>query len=168
MIFVKYFFYCFGVKTPSTFSFQKIFNNAIATYAEITYFIKGKQIHLNLLKNESYSSTEDENVSGNYLNPLTITKHIFKYHLTYFYFNLDNDGPYYWHIKSGTIQREVPAMPNNEKTEKTDKSNFSKETDNLIAKFESGIISSVTRSSTSSALDMELDDRKKKDDLAFK
>lgn len=21
---------------------------------------------------------------------------------------LDNDGPYYWHIKSGTIQREPP------------------------------------------------------------
>jgi len=21
---------------------------------------------------------------------------------------VDNDGPYYWHIKSGTIQREVP------------------------------------------------------------
>lgn len=59
-------------------------------------------------------------------------------------------------------------MPNNEKPEKVDKSNFSKETDNLIAKFESGIISSVTRSSTSSALDMELDDRKKKDELAFK
>lgn len=24
------------------------------------------------------------------------------------YFILDNDGPYYWHIKSGTIQREPP------------------------------------------------------------
>lgn len=23
----------------------------------------------------------------------------------------DNDGPYYWHIKSGTIQREPPAWP---------------------------------------------------------
>lgn len=22
----------------------------------------------------------------------------------------DNDGPYYWHIKSGTIQREPPSM----------------------------------------------------------
>ncbi|CAG2066752.1 unnamed protein product, partial [Timema podura] len=29
----------------------------------------------------------------------------------------DNDGPYYWHIKSGTIQREPPAMPAPGKTE---------------------------------------------------
>ena len=26
--------------------------------------------------------------------------------ITVFY--VDKDGPYYWHIKSGTIQREVP------------------------------------------------------------
>lgn len=26
----------------------------------------------------------------------------------------DNDGPYYWHIKSGTIQREPPLWPKNE------------------------------------------------------
>jgi hypothetical protein len=28
----------------------------------------------------------------------------------YYWINLilDNDGPYYWHIKSGTIQREPP------------------------------------------------------------
>lgn len=25
----------------------------------------------------------------------------------------DNDGPYYWHIKSGTIQREPPLWPKN-------------------------------------------------------
>nr|CAD7580858.1 unnamed protein product [Timema californicum] len=29
----------------------------------------------------------------------------------------DNDGPYYWHIKSGTIQREPPALPAPGKTE---------------------------------------------------
>jgi hypothetical protein len=29
----------------------------------------------------------------------------------------DNDGPYYWHIKSGTIQREPPEIPLNSKTE---------------------------------------------------
>lgn len=87
------------------------------------------------------------------------------------YYLLDNDGPYYWHIKSGTIQREVPTMPNqekHEKSEKSDKNNFCKESENLIAKFECGIMSSVTRSSTSSALDMDLEDRKRKDELAFK
>lgn len=79
---------------------------------------------------------------------------------------LDNDGPYYWHIKSGTIQREVPVVPNNERLDT--KSNFSKETDHLISKFESSLISSVTRSSTSSALDLDLEERKKKDEIAFK
>lgn len=29
----------------------------------------------------------------------------------------DKDGPYYWHIKSGTIQREPPEAPLNPKTE---------------------------------------------------
>lgn len=48
----------------------------------------------------------------------------------------DNDGPYYWHIKSGTIQREVPEK-----------------------KYET-----VTRSS--SALDLE--ERKRKEELALK
>lgn len=31
----------------------------------------------------------------------------------------DNDGPYYWHIKSGTIQREPPLFPK-EPTTQTD------------------------------------------------
>lgn len=78
----------------------------------------------------------------------------------------DNDGPYYWHIKSGTIQREVPAVPNHEKVDV--KNNFSKETENLISKFENSMISSVTRSSTSFTLDLDLEERKKKDELAFK
>lgn len=29
----------------------------------------------------------------------------------------DKDGPYYWHIKSGTIQREPPEAPLNTKIE---------------------------------------------------
>lgn len=29
----------------------------------------------------------------------------------------DNDGPYYWHIKSGTIQREPPVWPKEQITE---------------------------------------------------
>lgn len=42
----------------------------------------------------------------------------------------DNDGPYYWHIKSGTIQREAPLIPCTEG--KTDsRLNFSKESDNV-------------------------------------
>lgn len=85
---------------------------------------------------------------------------------TYLYCISDNDGPYYWHIKSGTIQREVPMMPSNEKIES--KNNFSKETDSIISKFESSMISSVTRSSTSSALDLDLEERKRKEELAFK
>lgn len=46
-------------------------------------------------------------------------------------FIVDNDGPYYWHIKSGTIQREAPILPCSEG--KTDsRLNFSKESDNVI------------------------------------
>lgn len=85
-----------------------------------------------------------------------------------FDFVADNDGPYYWHIKSGTIQREVPVMPCNDKLDKLDtKCNF-KDTDSLISKLENSMITSVTRSSTSSALDLEGDDRKRKEELAFK
>lgn len=29
----------------------------------------------------------------------------------------DNDGPYYWHIKSGTIQREPPLWPKNQQND---------------------------------------------------
>ncbi|CAG9762957.1 unnamed protein product [Ceutorhynchus assimilis] len=55
----------------------------------------------------------------------------------------DNDGPYYWHIKSG---REMPSA-----SEKQDK-NFKER--------------AVTRSSTSSALDLDAD--KRKEELALK
>ena len=51
-----------------------------------------------------------------------------------------------------------------DKVEKT----YSKEADNLICKFEGGLISSVTRSSTSSALDTEYEEKKRKDELALK
>lgn len=57
-------------------------------------------------------------------------------------------------------------MPNNDKLET--KNTFNKETDSLISKFDSNMIISVTRSSTSSALDLDLEERKKKDELAFK
>lgn len=88
---------------------------------------------------------------------------------TYIFSLKDNDGPYYWHIKSGTIQREVPVLPNAEKLDKSETRNsYSKETDCLVAKFDTGIINTVTRSNTSSALDLEFEDRKRKDDLALK
>lgn len=86
-----------------------------------------------------------------------------------FFTTTDNDGPYYWHIKSGTIQREAPTIPNAEKAEKCESKNgFGKDTDILTSKFDTGIINTVTRSNTSSALDMEFEDRKRKDELALK
>ncbi|CAG9819585.1 unnamed protein product [Phaedon cochleariae] len=75
----------------------------------------------------------------------------------------DNDGPYYWHIKSGTIQREIPLLDN--KVEKSESKSNLRESD-LISSFESSM--SVTRSSTSSALDLDSEDRKRKDDIALK
>lgn len=74
----------------------------------------------------------------------------------------DNDGPYYWHIKSGTIQREAPVGAE----EKSEKSDSFKESDMLISSFENN--TSVTRSSTSSALDLDSEDRKRKEDVAYK
>lgn len=76
----------------------------------------------------------------------------------------DNDGPYYWHIKSGTIQREMPILQT-EIQEKSDLKCGLKESD-LISSFESSI--SVTRSATSSALDLESEDRKKKEEIVLK
>ncbi|XP_066258029.1 protein Fe65 homolog isoform X1 [Euwallacea similis] len=75
----------------------------------------------------------------------------------------DNDGPYYWHIKSGTIQREMPVLDSEK--EKSDSKTGFKESD-FISSFESSM--TVTRSSTSSALDLEADDRKRKEELALK
>lgn len=67
----------------------------------------------------------------------------------------DNDGPYYWHIKSGTIQREAPTNV---------------VSNNSIGEIprEGAMTSSVTRSTTSSALDIDCEDRKRRDELAFK
>nr|CAD7402202.1 unnamed protein product [Timema cristinae] len=80
----------------------------------------------------------------------------------------DNDGPYYWHIKSGTIQREPPALPAPGKTES--RRLLVKEAESALTNYQSGVIGSVTRSSTSSALE-ELDGKKKEDrkeELALK
>ncbi|XP_018900179.1 protein Fe65 homolog [Bemisia tabaci] len=74
----------------------------------------------------------------------------------------DNDGAYYWHIKSGTIQREPPESAMNEP-----KTPLVKDAETALTSFQqTGGISLVTRSNTSSALE-DLDG-KKKEDLAFK
>ncbi|XP_053688254.1 protein Fe65 homolog [Sabethes cyaneus] len=103
----------------------------------------------------------------------------------------DNGGPYYWHIKSGTIQREPPVWPKEPPKElsKTatmptprcvQNSMFSQTLANLYgtpkpetssASSSSGrlheSITSVTRSSTISALDQE-DERRRREDIALK
>ncbi|XP_050508540.1 protein Fe65 homolog isoform X2 [Diabrotica virgifera virgifera] len=76
----------------------------------------------------------------------------------------DNDGPYYWHIKSGTIQREIPLVENNKLEKSNSKLNL--KDGNLISSFENNL--SVTRSSTSSALNLDGDDRKRKEEIALK
>uniref|UniRef100_A0A1B6CDF2 PID domain-containing protein n=1 Tax=Clastoptera arizonana TaxID=38151 RepID=A0A1B6CDF2_9HEMI len=81
----------------------------------------------------------------------------------------DNDGPYYWHIKSGTIQRDPPQSILNGKNEP--KTPLMKEAENALNTYQqTGVISLVTRSNTSSALE-DLDTKKKderKEELAFK
>ncbi|XP_043271805.1 protein Fe65 homolog isoform X2 [Venturia canescens] len=78
----------------------------------------------------------------------------------------DKDGPYYWHIKSGTIQREPPEAPLNTKIE--NRRSFVKDNDS-INNFHGlgGMVNTVTRSNTSSALDQELEN-KRKEELALK
>ncbi|GFG29315.1 hypothetical protein Cfor_01214, partial [Coptotermes formosanus] len=82
----------------------------------------------------------------------------------------DNDGPYYWHIKSGTIQREPPEIPLNSKTELRRPLVKDAESQTGGSVF-GGVVGTVTRSNTSSALE-ELDAGKKKEDrkeeVAFK
>lgn len=84
----------------------------------------------------------------------------------------DNDGPYYWHIKSGTIQREIPKMPPIEAKESRismvrDCSNLSE-----VNKYDGNVMtSSVIRSTTSSALDHAADidaERKRKEEISYK
>lgn len=69
----------------------------------------------------------------------------------------DNDGPYYWHIKSGTIQREPPKEGSCDESGRA----LLEAVENLNPPV---TMSSVPRSTTSSALDAI----QRKDDLAFK
>lgn len=81
----------------------------------------------------------------------------------------DNDGPYYWHIKSGTIQRDPPESAINGKNEP--KTPLVRDAENVLNTYQqTGVVSLVTRSNTSSALE-DLDTKKKderKEELAFK
>ncbi|XP_011644254.1 protein Fe65 homolog isoform X2 [Pogonomyrmex barbatus] len=78
----------------------------------------------------------------------------------------DENGPYYWHVKSGNIQREPPEAPLHSKTEA--RRSLVKDNDS-INNFHtlSGMVNTVTRSNTSSALDQELEN-KRKVELALK
>ncbi|XP_029160766.1 protein Fe65 homolog isoform X2 [Nylanderia fulva] len=78
----------------------------------------------------------------------------------------DENGPYYWHVKSGNIQREPPEAPLHSKTEA--RRSLVKDNDS-INNFHtlSGMVNTVTRSNTSSALDQELESKRKME-LALK
>ncbi|XP_054260441.1 protein Fe65 homolog isoform X2 [Macrosteles quadrilineatus] len=77
----------------------------------------------------------------------------------------DNDGPYYWHIKSGTIQRDPPESDSTGKNEP--RTPLVKDAESVLSAYQqTGVVSLVTRSNTSYALE-DLDTRKK-EDLAFK
>ncbi|XP_041780693.1 protein Fe65 homolog isoform X3 [Anopheles merus] len=104
----------------------------------------------------------------------------------------DNGGAYYWHIKSGTIQREPPVWPKDASSSELktpsipiprsiQNSSFTQALNNLYGNPKEGngasgnsksalydsMTSSVTRSSTSSALDQE-DERRRREDVALK
>ncbi|XP_076375875.1 protein Fe65 homolog isoform X3 [Megalopta genalis] len=72
----------------------------------------------------------------------------------------DENGPYYWHVKSGNIQREPPEAPLNSKRES--RKNLMKDNDS-INNFHtsSGMVNTVTRSNTSSCLCQELETKRK-------
>uniref|UniRef100_A0A8D8LJ95 Protein Fe65 homolog n=1 Tax=Cacopsylla melanoneura TaxID=428564 RepID=A0A8D8LJ95_9HEMI len=82
----------------------------------------------------------------------------------------DNDGPYYWHIKSGTIQRDPPEFTYGKNEPKTP---LVKDAETVLTNFQltgsnssNNVLSMVTRSNTSSALE-DLDG-KRKEEMAFK
>ncbi|KAL7289688.1 hypothetical protein TKK_0016411 [Trichogramma kaykai] len=78
----------------------------------------------------------------------------------------DKEGPYYWHIKSGTIQREAPDV-HFSKIEV--RRSFIKDSDSIcnFNALSGSHFGTVTRSNTSSALDQELEN-KRKEELALK
>ena len=93
----------------------------------------------------------------------------------------DNDGPYYWHIKSGTIQREPPVWPKDAPKELktpvispnpspflvTMRNHNQMSTSRNLGRMQDNHVLSVTRSNTSMALDQD-DERRRKEELAYK
>uniref|UniRef100_A0A0A9X2N4 Amyloid beta A4 protein-binding family B member 2 n=1 Tax=Lygus hesperus TaxID=30085 RepID=A0A0A9X2N4_LYGHE len=81
----------------------------------------------------------------------------------------DIDGPYYWHIKSGTIQRDAPITVTGNNEPKTP---LVKDAETALTNFhQNGGIVTVTRSKTSSALVEELEIKKnddRKEEIALK
>ncbi|KAL4702227.1 hypothetical protein ACJJTC_012484, partial [Scirpophaga incertulas] len=76
----------------------------------------------------------------------------------------DSDGPYYWHIKSGTIQRETPRMPPESREARLSMVDALGD-----AKYDGAMTGSVTRSTTSGALDsVEQDERRRKEEMSYK
>lgn len=80
----------------------------------------------------------------------------------------DNDGPYYWHIKSGTIQRNAPEIVGGNNEPRTP---LVKDAETVLTSYhQNGGLGTVTRSNTSSALE-EIDLKKRderKEELALK
>lgn len=93
----------------------------------------------------------------------------------------DNDGPYYWHIKSGTIQREPPVWPKDAPKELktpvispnpspflvTMRNHNHMAASRNLGRMQDNHVLSVTRSNTSMALDQD-DERRRKEELAYK
>lgn len=77
----------------------------------------------------------------------------------------DNDGPYYWHIKSGTIQRNAPEQITGNNEPRTP---LVKDAETVLSSYHQSGLGGVTRSNTSSALEEECkkrDERKEETSL---
>ncbi|XP_014294249.1 protein Fe65 homolog [Halyomorpha halys] len=79
----------------------------------------------------------------------------------------DNDGPYYWHIKSGTIQRNAPEIISGINEPRTP---LVRDAETFLSSYhQTGGLGVVTRSNTSSALEEECKKREdKKEDISLK
>ncbi|CAO1424570.1 unnamed protein product [Diamesa serratosioi] len=73
----------------------------------------------------------------------------------------DNGGFYYWHIKSGTIQREMPLWPKELKTPLMPPTRLVDFQHSVIANNTQA--SSVARSTSSNTLDLDVENKKRKD-----
>nr|CAH0105759.1 unnamed protein product [Daphnia galeata] len=76
----------------------------------------------------------------------------------------DDDGPYYWHIKSGTIQREPPE---NKDSSSQPAMNFQRQVVREAEAISASFTPVVPRSTTSFTLS-DLDSIRSKEDMAFK